>query len=76
MVFYRLLSNRGLPRFYYFGFIAFKDWIVFVILLLVSLGIGFFFGRNKNMTKDDFLMASKDMNPITGQFARVCNVTV
>ena len=58
------------------GFIALKDWIVFVILLLVSLGIGFFFGRNKNMTKDDFLMASKDMNPITGWLTRDGNVTV
>ena len=28
------------------------------------------------MTKDDFLMASKDMNPITGWLTRDGNVTV
>ena len=41
------------------------DWAIFILLLLLSLGIGVFFGQRKKMTRDDFLMASRDMHPFT-----------
>ena len=42
------------------------DWVFFVLLLVVSLGVGVFFRCfNRNMDKNDFLMASRNMSPFT-----------
>ena len=44
------------------------DWMLFSLLMVVSLGIGVFFRCfNKNMDKNDFLMASRNMSPFTGK---------
>ena len=44
------------------------DWVLFSLLMVVSLGIGVFFRCfNKNMDKNDFLMASRNMSPFTGK---------
>ena len=44
--------------------LEFADYAVFVALLLVSLGVGFFFAyRERNQSPDDYLLNNKSMNP-------------
>lgn len=64
-----IFDEKDLPSLF-----KWPEYCVFAVVLILSLGIGVFYGffNNKNKTNEEFLMASRSMSIFPVSLSLVC----